>query len=126
MGAAQRPELAHTADGGPPAALQPTNVRRLVFALACATSFVLYLHRYVWGFIKTAVADEFDLRRLVRFGHEVVAAEYDEVTARWTVNVRDGEGRTVVLDADAVISATGQLNRPKLPDVPGRETFAGP
>jgi 4-hydroxyacetophenone monooxygenase len=79
------------------------------------------IHRYF-----RAVADEFDLRRLVRFGHEVVAAEYDEATARWTVTARDGVGRTVVLDADAVISATGQLNRPKLPDVPGRETFAGP
>ncbi|GAA4874371.1 flavin-containing monooxygenase [Actinomycetospora straminea] len=73
-----------------------------------------------------SVADAFDLRRLVRFGHEVVAAEYDDATARWTVTARDRDGTEVVLDADAVISATGQLNRPKLPDVPGRDSFAGP
>lgn len=30
---------------------RPTTVRWLVFALACATSFVLYLHRYSWNLI---------------------------------------------------------------------------
>ncbi len=29
----------------------PTNVRWLVLALACGTSFFLYLHRYTWNFI---------------------------------------------------------------------------
>jgi len=38
---------------------QPTNVRRLVFALACGISFLLYLHRYTWGFIKKDVQKEF-------------------------------------------------------------------
>src|SRR5262245_19674066 len=38
---------------------RPTNVRTLILVLACATSFVLYLHRYVWGFIKTDVKKEF-------------------------------------------------------------------
>ncbi|HEY3943295.1 MAG TPA: NAD(P)/FAD-dependent oxidoreductase, partial [Acidimicrobiales bacterium] len=73
-----------------------------------------------------AVADEHDLRRLVRFGHEVTAAVHDGTTGRWTVTARDRSGAEVTLDADAVVSATGQLNRPKLPDVPGRESFAGP
>jgi ACS family glucarate transporter-like MFS transporter len=30
----------------------PTRVRWIVFALACAVSWVLYLHRYSWGLIK--------------------------------------------------------------------------
>jgi hypothetical protein len=30
----------------------PTNVRGLVFALACGTSWFLYLHRYTWNFIR--------------------------------------------------------------------------
>jgi MFS family permease len=38
---------------------KPTNVRALVFALACLLSFVLYLHRYVWGFIKPEIKSEF-------------------------------------------------------------------
>src|SRR5690242_13554788 len=30
---------------------RPTNVRWMIFALACATSFFLYLHRYTWNVI---------------------------------------------------------------------------
>ena len=37
---------------------QPTNVRWLIFALACGTSFFLYLHRYTWGFVKADVQEE--------------------------------------------------------------------
>lgn len=40
----------------------PTNIRWLVFGLASATSFLLYLHRYTWGFVKVAVAKEFSWR----------------------------------------------------------------
>ncbi len=41
-----------------PSGLRPTKVRWLIFALACGTSFFLYLHRYTWGFIKSDVQDE--------------------------------------------------------------------
>jgi 4-hydroxyacetophenone monooxygenase len=40
--------------------------------------------------------------------------------------VRRPEGGEEVLDAEAVVSAVGQLNRPNLPDIPGRDSFAGP
>ena len=40
---------------------KPTNVRWIIFALSCGTSFVLYLHRYTWGMIKPYVQDEMDL-----------------------------------------------------------------
>ena len=36
-----------------------TRVRFLVLALSCSVSFVLYLQRYAWGFIKKDVQDEF-------------------------------------------------------------------
>lgn len=36
-----------------------TNVRWLVFSLACLTSWFLYLHRYTWGLIKKDIQDEF-------------------------------------------------------------------
>ncbi|MGH7135206.1 MAG: hypothetical protein ACREHD_05660, partial [Pirellulales bacterium] len=36
-----------------------TRIRLLVLALSCAVSFVLYLQRYAWGFIKKDVQDEF-------------------------------------------------------------------
>jgi sugar phosphate permease len=36
----------------PSTAERPTRVRWLIFALACATSWLLYLHRYSWGVIR--------------------------------------------------------------------------
>lgn len=45
----------------PQTAERPTNVRWLVFALACLTSVVLYLHRYSWGVIKADIRQEFGL-----------------------------------------------------------------
>src|SRR5437867_1310855 len=38
---------------------RPTGVRYLVLVLACGISFVLYLHRYVAGFIKEDLRAEF-------------------------------------------------------------------
>jgi sugar phosphate permease len=48
-----------TAGSGASVVGRPSNVRWLIFALCCATSFTLYLHRYTWGFIKADVQDEF-------------------------------------------------------------------
>jgi 4-hydroxyacetophenone monooxygenase len=42
------------------------------------------------------------------------------------VRVRGADGTEEMLVARAVISAVGQLNRPNLPDIPGRDAFAGP
>ena len=36
-----------------------TNVRWLIFALACGTSWLLYVHRYTFNFIKPALASEY-------------------------------------------------------------------
>lgn len=72
-----------------------------------------------------ACADEFDLRPLVRFGTEVTRASWDDADQQWQLDLRTASGvETVVVDA--VVSAVGQLNRPKIPDLPGAETFAGP
>ncbi len=61
-----------------------------------------------------------------RFDTRVESAAFDDATGRWAVTVTGAGGTTEVLDARAVISAVGALNQPKLPDIPGAETFAGP
>ena len=43
----------------PISAARPTGIRWLVLALACVTSWLLYLHRYSWGVIKPEVKSEF-------------------------------------------------------------------
>jgi 4-hydroxyacetophenone monooxygenase len=68
--------------------------------------------------------DELELRPLIRFDTEVLEAAFDESAQRWDVTVRSG-GATEHLDADIVVSAVGQLNRPRFPDIVGRERFQG-
>ena len=70
--------------------------------------------------------DKYGVREQVRFETEVLSAEYDERSSRWSVRVRTPDGREEILTARAVISAVGQLNRPKLPEISGRDAFRGP
>ena len=72
-----------------------------------------------------ACADEFEIRPHVRFEAEVVDITWSDADAVWQVTVRGVDGATEVVTANAVVSAVGQLNRPKLPDIPGRDRFAG-
>src|SRR5262249_43143855 len=69
--------------------------------------------------------DQLGLRDHIEFGTEVMSAELDEASQRWHMRLRgaDGVDRTEV--ADAIVSAVGQLNRPKLPDIRGIERFEG-
>ncbi|MFD0735545.1 flavin-containing monooxygenase [Planotetraspora mira] len=71
-------------------------------------------------------ADRNGIREHIRFGTEVLAAEFDDDTCTWTVRVRTPSGDTEVLGAQAVISAVGQLNRPSYPRIEGRDDFTGP
>jgi cation diffusion facilitator CzcD-associated flavoprotein CzcO len=52
---------------------------------------------------------------------EIAACAWDHVACRWTLTTAEGAS----LDADAVVIATGQLHRPAVPRLEGRETFAG-
>ena len=62
----------------------------------------------------------------VRWNTEVLGAAWDDESATWTVRVRTADGAEESLEARAVISAVGQLNRPHTPEIEGQDTFAGP
>jgi cation diffusion facilitator CzcD-associated flavoprotein CzcO len=68
------------------------------------------------------VADDFDLRRHMRFGMEVVSAAWDDTAARWTIRTRSGEE----LRAKTLVMGTGALSNPDVPSIPGMERFTGP
>ncbi|MBV8949733.1 MAG: NAD(P)/FAD-dependent oxidoreductase [Actinobacteria bacterium] len=70
-------------------------------------------------------ADDLELRPHIRFGTEVTCGELDEERGTWTLHLRTRDGTEETLTANAVVSAVGQLNRPKLPDIPGIESFRG-
>jgi 4-hydroxyacetophenone monooxygenase len=73
-----------------------------------------------------SVMDKYDVGGHVLWETEVTEASWDDATATWTVRARDRSGTTTELSARAVISAVGQLNRPHLPAIDGRQDFAGP
>jgi cation diffusion facilitator CzcD-associated flavoprotein CzcO len=65
------------------------------------------------------VADERGIRPHIRFGADVTSARYDD--GCWRLTTPDGEE-----SFDVLITATGFLRVPRYPEIPGRETFAGP
>ena len=72
------------------------------------------------------IAERHQLRPHIRFETEVVEAVFDEARALWKVTVKSKDGRRETLEANALITAVGQLNRPRLPDIEGVDSFAGP
>jgi len=68
---------------------------------------------------------DFDVQKNFRFNSEVESASWSETEKRWQVVVRKADGSRETVTANAVISAVGQLNRPKIPTIKGRDTFKG-
>ena len=68
------------------------------------------------------LAEENGLGPHLRLGSGVTACRFDEGCALWDLTLANGDA----IQASAVVSAVGQLNRPALPDIAGRGDFAGP
>jgi cation diffusion facilitator CzcD-associated flavoprotein CzcO len=66
-------------------------------------------------------ADKYDLWPHIRLRTEVVSARFDASQNEWVVRTSDG----LELRARFLVSATGQLNRPSIPQIDGLEQFAG-
>ena len=66
------------------------------------------------------VADTYDLRRHMRFGVSVEGARWDEDEGHWVVSTSEGSHTTRFL-----LTATGFLSQPRLPDIEGVHDFAG-
>jgi cation diffusion facilitator CzcD-associated flavoprotein CzcO len=62
----------------------------------------------------------FGLRGHLRLRHEVLSAHWDEGHAHWSIETSRGRFTATVL-----VSATGQLSEPALPQLPGLERFTG-
>ena len=68
------------------------------------------------------VVVNFGLTPRIRGGDGVASAEWNESRCRWCIVTESG----AEFESEALIVALGQLNRPKFPEIEGRETFAGP
>jgi cyclohexanone monooxygenase len=68
-----------------------------------------------------AIGRKFDLYSNACFQTEVTELRWDEEFARWIVHTNRGDR----MKARYVVMANGPLHRPKLPGIPGVETFKG-
>jgi cation diffusion facilitator CzcD-associated flavoprotein CzcO len=74
----------------------------------------------ILGYLRS-VTDRFGLRPHIRFATEVTRCTFDEDDAVWAIETAGGE----TIRARAIVAATGQLNRPADPRVPGLDHFQG-
>ncbi|MFF1820901.1 flavin-containing monooxygenase [Kribbella sp. NPDC058245] len=66
-------------------------------------------------------ADKYGVADKIRYGAKVTEAAFDEESGYWTVTVNDEE----VIQAPVLVAGVGGLHEPKLPDIPGLDSFAG-
>lgn len=73
----------------------------------------------IWDYLRDCVT-RFGLAGRLRLAHAVREAAWDEHRQRWRLVTSQGEYQARVL-----ISATGPLSAPAVPDLPGLDSFAG-
>lgn len=67
------------------------------------------------------VATRFDLRRDIEFNTRIRSASFDQAGSRWDLRTDGG----MLVSATFCVMATGALSIPRLPDLPGIESFSG-
>ncbi|MBV9089152.1 MAG: NAD(P)-binding domain-containing protein [Mycobacteriaceae bacterium] len=72
-----------------------------------------------------SVADKNNLRARTRFETEVTRLWWDDACKQWEIHTAAPDGASDVSYANIVVPAAGYLNRPRWPELEGRETFAG-
>ncbi|KAK5726792.1 hypothetical protein LTR15_002681 [Elasticomyces elasticus] len=82
----------------------------------------------VWAYLDR-VCNVFGLRKCMRFNTEVLGLYWQDVEGKWLVKLRTTtpEGQTVESEdtCDIVLYHKGGLNTPKMPKLPGLDTFRG-
>ncbi len=73
----------------------------------------------IWDYLRKC-AREYDVLPHIRFGHNVKEAVWEQNLQRWRIQT----SKDTYL-APLLISAAGSFSEPKLPELPGRETFKG-
>lgn len=68
-----------------------------------------------------SVAQKHNLQQYARFGVAVVGATFNEATARWEVELENGD----FIHAQYVVLGFGPLHVPSLPNIKGIDTFEG-
>lgn len=71
------------------------------------------------------VSQQSGLFEKVEYGKRLVSARWDEESGTWEATTVDHSNVPQIRAFNAIISATGQLDIPQIPDFPGQESFRG-
>ena len=74
------------------------------------------IHAYL-----SELTEKYRLRKKTRFNAEVSSAVFDEKAQKWTLSLANGD----TLTTDVVVTALGQLNRPKVPEFKDADKYGG-
>ena len=69
--------------------------------------------------------ERFGIADHVRYGVEVIGADWKEHDKCWDVAVRTSDGNEEALRSRSLVSACGFFNKPFIPEFEGRDSFAG-
>lgn len=73
-----------------------------------------------------ACAHKYEVFDRISFSTSVTSALWDPEACVWRVELVDADGGARTIEANALISGVGQLNRPKIPSIDGLSSFTGP
>ena len=72
-----------------------------------------------------AMAEKYDIKKRVLFGHEVESARFNDESGRWSVAFHRADGSSGCISANVYVSSVGMLSIPKIPPVQGESDFQG-
>ena len=70
--------------------------------------------------------ERFGVADCIRYSTEVLGARWDETDCAWFVDTSSAGREPQTHRLDALVCATGQLNRPSMPNIKGIDAFTGP
>ena len=73
----------------------------------------------IWDYLRRC-STKYGIDPHIRYDHELLEAAWDEDEQLWRLETSQGS-----LTADVLVSGVGGLSEPRLPDIPGIDTFEG-
>ncbi|MGH3714090.1 MAG: flavin-containing monooxygenase [Micromonosporaceae bacterium] len=97
----------------------PSHLYSFSFAMNPGWSETYSTQPEIWAYLRKVAARN-DVERHIRYGHDVKSGHWDDEAQLWRLKTAEGE-----LSAQIVVLGVGALADPKLPQLPGLETFEG-
>jgi cation diffusion facilitator CzcD-associated flavoprotein CzcO len=98
----------------------PSHLYSFSYAQRTSWSRLCSPQQEILGYLRD-VARDHRVTDLIHFSQRVSDCTFNPASGGWTIQTESGDSH----DADVLILATGQLNRPSVPGLPGLDRFGG-